>query len=113
MTDDRLTPEQERHCLNYDPFDGGEDKADILDDVFVLAGKRHEHGCGICLSTIEKGARHRVMTTKDDYAGMARVRICPECCRAIADYSRDSRDPEYEEALIARWNLSSHFEGTS
>lgn len=95
-----LTPQQERDCLSYDPFDGG--KGDdgverILFDRIVTARKSGD--CCICFETIQPGERSRRQVAIVDGA-LGMWRICEACCAACAASWNDAGEAISERTAM-------------
>lgn len=105
-----MSPEAERECLAFDPFQGGkgDDTYRRLSDRFLVTRKPHE--CSICFDPIPAKTRARAMTDLDDGQVMT-FYACPCCCAAMASVWDDAG-----KAIEARYTLGSRrsfFEGTA
>lgn len=89
--DTKLTEEQEKLALRYNPFEGDDTDVSGLTDKFVKGRKKHE--CFHCRDVIEVGERHRAKTERnnEEYKIMT-FRFCAECCRTFALYEDDVSD---------------------
>lgn len=96
-----MSPEAERECLAYDPFQGGkgDDTYRRLSDRFVVTRKLHE--CSICFDDIPVTSRARAMTDLDEGVVMT-FYACPCCCTAMASVRDDAG-----KAIEARYHLGS------
>lgn len=84
----RLTAEQERLCLNYDPFAGDRDGGiRMLSDRIVTARKRGP--CCICFEDIVPQERIRRQTAIVDNR-ICSCRMCEPCCIAMAESWEDN-----------------------
>lgn len=81
-----LTAQQEKECLDYDPFAGDfGDQADrILQDRFNTSNKEYNAGsCSICFGVITKGERYRKQVARIDRE-LKVCRMCSKCCAVMA-----------------------------
>lgn len=109
-SDRRLSAEEERDVLSFDPWGERDATYRVLRDGF--ASVRQPAQCAICFGTIATGERVWFRAEVDD-GKMKTFRFCPECCWCIAhrndehdwDADQDGADPW--ERMDNRWELGS------
>jgi hypothetical protein len=103
----RLTPEQERDVLNFDPWGDRDATYRTLRSGFAACRKQYE--CVICIGPIAVGERVWAKTEVDDGKAMT-FRFCAECCWCIARRYDEDEDSEegYNYGFIRmeeRWEI--------
>lgn len=104
--DYRLTPEQERAALTFDPWGERDATYRTLSNKFITT--RRASVCSICGDVIGVGCRVRATREVDDGHAMT-FRFCAACCHAMAH--RYDHDPQGDDGvdpfdvLYARYDM--------
>jgi hypothetical protein len=103
-SDWRLSAEQERDVLNFEPWGDLDATYRLIRQGFCAVRVPHE--CAICFGPISRGDRVWFRTEQDD-GKMATFRFCPECCYRIA-HGHDDHDglgPDPWALMDERWEV--------
>jgi hypothetical protein len=104
----RLSAEEERLCVLFDPWGERDATYRVIRDGFCVV--RGPHECAICFGTIVKGERVWFRAEQDERK-MKTFRFCPECCWCIAhrydehDWDADPDGPDPWERMDIRWDV--------